>query len=480
MGYESSSHREYLIKNRSSITDLVYRASICHNKNMSWQETSPGRFERPLDTLEIFFKTIADGSAPLNKEHWAVRVCAQFRSTLPADSVESALRQAWKTMRYDHPQLAAFAKGDKKVYEVPTSVALDSWLAKTFHVAPAMTADDLLATFEPSSLPTIHYLPHTSEILIRASHWCIDGIGALQLLNNFFKALGKPRQIKFGDEGRNLSPSLDEIANFPASTTDEKDEAAIRLLKKYTSNTPSIGLPTELSNQVPGATRRIELTFTPPITSAIISACKARTLSVATALHSALIVATKQLAYSETLARNYTSWGTFDLRPYLRSPYSKPHTHPVSVYVIGLPISLAPSDFSENTSQLRPFYKQLSSQSANTPLPSFFRSYAKKVTELFSHPPPPDTQAPTEPGLESLGVVDCYVDREHGDGVEIERFWVGVEMLTRQICLYVWTWQDCMTLSVCYNERFYTADFVSGFLARVKGILFVELSVDSA
>ena len=182
--------------------------------------------------------------------------------------------------------------------------------------------------FEPSSLPTIHYLPRTSEILISASHWCVDGMGALQLLNNFFKALGKPRQIKFGDEGRNLSPSLDEIANFPASTNDEEDEAASRLLKKYTSSTPSIGLPTELSNQVPGATRRTELTFTPPITSAIISACQVRTLSVATAFHSALIVATKQLAYSETLARNYTSWGAFDLRPYLRSPYSKPHTPP--------------------------------------------------------------------------------------------------------------------------------------------------------
>ncbi|KAL2052767.1 hypothetical protein ABVK25_007007 [Lepraria finkii] len=159
-----------------------------------------------------------------------------------------------------------------------------------------MTADDLVATFEPSSLPAIHYLPHTSEILIRASRWCIDGTGALQFLNNFFKALGKPRQIKLGDDGKILSPSLDEIANFPASTTNEEDKAAIRLLKKYTSNMPSIGLPTELSNQVPSATCRTELTFTPPIKSAIISACKAHTLSVATAFHSALIVATKQPA----------------------------------------------------------------------------------------------------------------------------------------------------------------------------------------
>ena len=43
---------------------------------MSWEESSLGCFKRRLDTLELFFKTVADVGTILNKEHWAVRVCA--------------------------------------------------------------------------------------------------------------------------------------------------------------------------------------------------------------------------------------------------------------------------------------------------------------------------------------------------------------------------------------------------------------------
>ena len=197
------------------------------------------------------------------------------------------------------PTASRVRRRNMKVYEVPNSAGLDSWLAKIFHVRPMSTANELLASFEPFSLPTIYYLPYTSEILIQVSRWCIDGMRVLQLLNNFFKALAKPRQLDFCNERKNLSPSLDEAAAFPSTATDQEDQAAAKFLMEYARNTPSIGLSINPSSQV-GATRRVEVTFPQALTSAFINACKFRSLSVATAFHSALIVATKQLAPHET------------------------------------------------------------------------------------------------------------------------------------------------------------------------------------
>ena len=181
----------------------------------SWKETSPGHFERPFDSIERFFLAIGRGSLALNREHWAVSIFAQFESNASREDTETALRHAWKTMRYDHPSLASIAREEIKMYEVPDQVALDAWLDRTFILESASTTkDELLALFRPSALASLHYLPHTSEILIHSSHWRIDLVGAISLLQNLFSAVDKPRPIDFGDEAANLSPSRDEAANY--------------------------------------------------------------------------------------------------------------------------------------------------------------------------------------------------------------------------------------------------------------------------
>lgn len=164
---------------------------------MSWQETSPGHFERPLDSIELFYKTVTDGynRTSRNREHWTVSVSARFKWHSRSGDAQSALRQAWKQMRYDHPQVACFAQDGRKIYEVPNTAALESWLADTFIVTRAKTADDILASAPPSSLSTLYHLPESSQVVLRSLYWRIDGIGALHLLNNFFTALGNPRQI---------------------------------------------------------------------------------------------------------------------------------------------------------------------------------------------------------------------------------------------------------------------------------------------
>lgn len=169
----------------------------------AWKETSKGHFERPFDSVERFLLAAGRGSLPLNREHYSLSISARFDMAASLKDTVNALRHAWKTMRYDHPQLACFAYEEKKVYEVPDDVALDAWLDETFIVEPVWTTtEELLASLRPSALATLHFVPRTSEIIIHSSHWRMDFLGGLSFLQNFFTAAAKPRQVQFGDEGR--------------------------------------------------------------------------------------------------------------------------------------------------------------------------------------------------------------------------------------------------------------------------------------
>ena len=447
-----------------------------------WKETAPGRFERPFDSIELFFLTLARATAPIKREHWSLNIVAQFRAQLAHDEVLRRLKNAWITMRYDHPEIACKAEGDMKVYEVPDALALDAWLQETFVVA-ADTAkvEDVIASFQPQSLASIHFFPHSWEILIHTSHWRTDGNGSISLLNNFFKAVGKSRSVEFGHEGKNLSPGRDEAASFTTAGVggDESQftQTATELISTYTDNMPSIGLPDNLEAVMPLGTRRVEQQFDAKTTSKIVSACKEIDLSVTMAFHAAMIQATQQLTSKKTSANKYTSFVIFSLRPGMPSPFNDSAAYATSVYIIGLPLVISPSTFRQNIVQLRDFYKQPLPPSAESNLAPIVIPYSRGMTELAKKPPNPDVPASTEPTLSSLGVVDRWLESVHGD-VEITGFAVGVEMDTRQIVCHLLTWRGKMVLSACYNEAFYEAQFVRDFLARTSDISFAELGVD--
>lgn len=50
-------------------------------------------------------------------------------------------------------------------------------------------------------------------------------------------------------------------------------------------------------------------------------------------------------------------------------------------------------------------------------------------------------------------------------------------MMTRQMLLYVWTFQKKLTLSVCYNEAYYEGN-MAAVLDSLKGVLEEELGVE--
>lgn len=448
-------------------------------ENMSWKEKFPGHFERPLNSIEHSLKNIGKRDGTFNREQWAVRAYAKFRHASSAADTKSALKYAWRTLRYLQPQIAAYLQGDCMVYKAPQTADLESWMEETFLVETVLDIDELLASPRPSSLPTLYYLPKSSEVLFCSSLWRIDAIGATSLLNLLFKYVAEPFQMPFGNESKNLLPGRDEAAQLPHCVSQEEENAATSLLMEYATNLPSLGLPVELVNEVAGDFCRVQISLSPATTSSVVSACKAKDFTLTTAAHAALVVALQEISSCASSGERYTSWGTFNYRPYVDPDDTNPAINPVTVMLRGLPISFATSNFHENASVLKPFYAQLQNPFNNAALLTILTPYTKKQAAMINQPLPPGVPQPTEPLMVSVGILDRYLPGIHGHGaVEIIDFWLGTVVLTRQPIFYVWTWQGKMTLSMCYNEKFYTRRFMRSFIGKVVRILRDELAVE--
>ena len=443
-------------------------------QDTAWNETFPGHFERPLNSVELFFRDVGKRGESSTKEQWAVRAYAKFRFTSTSAEIETALKHAWRTLRYLQPQMAADMQGDCMVYDAPQAASQGSWMDET-----VLTVDELLSSPRPSRLPTLHYLPETSEVLLCASHWRIDAIGATSLMNLLFQFLAESPHVSFRDESRNLSPGRDEAAKLPQNVSQEEDNAATSLLTEYATNLPSLDLPIELVNEVAGACCRIETRLPLAITTLVIATCKAKHMTVTTAIHAAMIVALQEMSSCSSSSERYTSWGTFNYRPYLDPAYTKPAQNPVAVMLCGLPISFTTSNFHENASALKPFYAQLQDPFHSAALHTILAPYTRKCAAMSNQPLPPGIPQPTEPLMDSVGILDRYLQGTYGNGaVELTDFWLGGVVLTRQPLFYVWTWRGKMTLSMCFNERFYTAKFMQLFIERVVKILLQELAIE--
>ena len=86
----------------------------------------------------------------------------------------------------------------------------------------------------------------------------------------------------------------------------ELEQEADDLVSKSVTGLLSLGFPIHTNNQIPGATFRSSLDVDPKVTPMITTSCKARAISVTTAVHAALILVTQSLAPALS-SRKYTS-----------------------------------------------------------------------------------------------------------------------------------------------------------------------------
>ena len=87
---------------------------------------------------------------------------------------------------------------------------------------------------------------------------------------------------------------------------------------------------------------------------------------------------------------------------------------------------------------------------------------------LSTQPPPPGSLPPSEPSLSSLGIIGEFIAHKHGDAVEVTDFWLGVDILSRQLMVYMWTHRGDLKRSACHNREFDACEVVEEFLTTAK------------
>ncbi|KAI1456097.1 hypothetical protein F4805DRAFT_468324 [Annulohypoxylon moriforme] len=441
---------------------------------MSW--TRQGIYWcRPLDCHDKLFQSIAAAGKPLNREHWLLIGVVRLEFPSGTDGEEIRLRKAWTALRLRHPDIALELLENEKRYEPITSAeSLKTWTDSTFCIERSVySADELfsqnLETGRASA--TCHWIPASGEVVIVSSHWRWDGRGQLMMLHEFLNCLGAQNSEPvphFGEEGRNLIPTLDTLVGRPKDIKKEWSDRADELLAPFNEGSPSIGLPI-IPEAIPGNTQRLETIISREDTAALLAACRARGLRLTAALHASVVVETARYQQSaSSTASHYKSWAAFDLRKYCPKPFDGP-LHAPSLRMVALPLSVdAKADWDTLATSIQSFYQQSFAPEHNS-LTYVRVPYVEKATKML------ETAAPTtEPNLSNLGVIESYVQKCYGD-VRVRNTWLAVQMLSPQLYVHTWSWDGELHLSVCYNEAFYKADFVETWLEKLKNTLLTNL-----
>ncbi|BCR91315.1 uncharacterized protein ACHE_70158A [Aspergillus chevalieri] len=449
---------------------------------LGWTETSPGVFKKDFDGAEKIYRKILQSFAHYGKEHWCLHCICSLRFDPSVHSPESTageLRNAWKLVRFEFPGLSIIPDDLTKVYTIPTAAAVEQWADETFFVETEKQPDQVLSTIQlPRELPSLYYFPSSSEILFVSSHWRIDAIGTCMLLDRFFTIFveqpGKTKyEIQWEKEIDNMSPSMEDAAGSATVYTPEIEDLAQKAIAKHQEALKTAGLPYHGDKTtIPGDSSRQAFAFTKESTRNLVSACRAKGITVTAAIHSALAETIFLLGPSEHQDLDHTAVMSVNIRKYLPSPYNSP-SHACQTYVTGItPRARRHSSFLDRAAALKEEYK---SWYSDLYLHSLRLIYKYHGDALFA-PPKPDAAPPSGVFMSSLGVIEPYLRGDYGS-LQVEEFRFGVSMITRQMIVYAWTFHNQLVLSVNYNEAYYNKDLVQDVLEKTRSCLETELGV---
>ncbi|KAM0521753.1 hypothetical protein ACHAPE_002314 [Trichoderma viride] len=495
------------------------------SSTLNWRTSSAGISSRPVDTLENFFIVLTGNGAPVNREHWAASVALKLKFKSSLTDPIPYLRRAWLLTVRLHPTFTASVvkqSNDVSAGQEPSLARslltiqpfdADAWVSKTFLTASEASASAVFGGMLSNGIPTCHWLPASQEILIRSAHWRIDGIGLLMLTHSFLSSLASVLRHGLdcdldsykGLVGSGLlTRSLDDVADayIDEDTIPKNVMAAVDgLIGKFVQGFPSIGLPTLPDSETvpPGDTARVALRIDTSTTAAIVAACRARKISVNSAVHAAVIRVTATYP-QHPLAKHYATIFPVDMRRHLPKPYDGPD-YAVGTFSSGLPICIhdvlgeneargsGPKSFGEIVHQLASVYatdfSRLATDDEGNPVSMIkvAAPYMRRTTKLFSAPHPPELPPVQTPELSSIGKVEANVQRSYGDekeGFEVADIWLATQILSRAVQCHAWGFRDELNIAACFNVSFYEVKFVKEFLEKVESELLAGLGIERA
>ncbi|KAL7622879.1 hypothetical protein AAE478_006558 [Parahypoxylon ruwenzoriense] len=486
--------------------------------------TTDTTFSRPVGNLEAFFKVLSDNLVPEDREHWTISLPLKLRFPPYIGDPTSYLSRAWQALRLQHPALGATLspqsgsdpKGGLMVSISPYDP--DSWVNDTFIRRDEKDASTLFSKLFPTATATCYWLPTAGELVLRSSHWCIDGVGMVRLGHNFLTILASI--LRLGTEAALdslvirspvdtlISPSLEELirqkSNIPPGSEEDPilAEGADILVGEFIRGVPSIGLPTR-ADPTQGLSKnslRVSTHLSSSTTAKVVAACRAKGLKVTSAVHAAIVLATAGFS-QHPLSKSYTAFAPVDLRRALTAtagPEEEHGSRVTGLYFSGLPVCVEgildangkiSKDFDTVAREINAVYSRdlvkfwsPDDGSGKTfSLPDLAESYLRRTTALLSAPAPEVFPPVQTPDLSSLGKVETHIQRDYvvdGDTkIEVVDCWLATEMLTRNVQFHVWSWRDELTLGACFNNSFYEESFVVEVLDKVIEQLLVGCGV---
>ena len=180
-----------------------------------------------------------------------------------------------------------------------SELAWQAWLTDYFRVLQGVTeASSMFADFEPIKSARLYWLPCSSEIVLRAPHWLVDGLGILMFWDALFKMIeitennyGTEQSAMYvwGEEVARLAPTMEELFGYDTVPTPQMAKEANDL---FTNWGPSVGPPSIWSSySCPGNCGKADLEFEASTAADINTGCKRRGVSVTAAVEAAKALA---------------------------------------------------------------------------------------------------------------------------------------------------------------------------------------------
>ena len=454
---------------------------------MAWSEVSPGKFQRRIGENEAFIKLVGDSGHALDREHWAINATATIHANEEwEEDVAGALNRAWKTLRFQQPSIAAITVDENTLeYNVPDVSTLKQWSQETFHVIRGKNADEFILGIAPNGLATLTHFPDSGEVLLHTAHWRSDGIGILHLIDVLLELTSRspadvqePDTLAWGEEVSRLTLPVEVVANMPTEPTPAVKKIAQEYTETFYPAADATGIPFKCDlTTLPGGTRFIRASLSKDETTLVVTGCKKLGLSVTAAVHASIATANYFLASADAKKKHYTSTVRFALRPYLSEPYST-RASGSCILTTGW-MKTVPA--SNHWIEYAKAYDEVYRKGLSKEFIEAHRQYALNLGDLIRNMPqggPP----PSDVDISSLGIAEHYVQRSYGGlsrGLEVRSLSVGVESLTRQGVVFLWTFRDQLNFNLVYNEAFHDQKQMTSFLHFLEERLFLGLSAHS-
>ncbi|KAK7912069.1 hypothetical protein PG985_014550 [Apiospora marii] len=450
---------------------------------MAWKQTDvKGMYSRPMGENEYFIKLVGDAGPQQpqgpKREHWAMNAMATIAPTGSLESSDLAplFRRAWAHLRFQHPSLAvevAPPPDDTRLtYTVPADgAALEAWVDETFIVAAdASSSADVISTFEPSPYAKLVWIPRSGELLGHTTHWRTDGVGLGLLLVGLLALasgppLADPASLAWGTEIERLAPSVEEAAAMPTESTPELKQRAAALVGTFAHALGAIGIPCQGDAATPPAgTRSALLTLDEEETKRATAACRQLGVSMSAAVHASVAGANYALAdEADRDKKHYSSTMRFGLRPHLSAPAAA-----AGLYTTGW---MARVEAGMSWGERVRSYADEYGKGITRDFIDAHREYAAQLGAMLRTLKPGGGPSPSDVDISNMGVVDKMVPTFYGTpqaGFDVKAVGGGVEILSRQGIVYVWTFRGRLNLSVNYNEAYHSDEQMRNFVRAVR------------